>query len=203
MGGINLPLPILHPPQPIVRDAVSLPNSSTTLSDPLHTLTTSTTPIPNSPLPSPTSPSSFPISSTHPILSTQDHSSPVTEPPQLPSPPPPRTIVTRLQNNIIKPNKKYAHPTTTTPSHVEPTTITQALKNPQWRATMTAEFDALTHNHTWVLVPPHDTTNLVGCKWVYRIKYKPNGEVERYKARLVSKDFLQHSGIDFQRHLAR
>lgn len=62
---------------------------------------------------------------------------------------------------------------------------------------MTAEFDALTHNHTWVLVPPHDTTNLVGCKWIYRIKYKPNVEVERYKARLVAKGFLQRPGINF------
>nr|GEX82470.1 ribonuclease H-like domain-containing protein [Tanacetum cinerariifolium] len=38
----------------------------------------------------------------------------------------------------------------------------------------------------------------IGCKWVYRIEYKSNGEVERYKARLVAKSFDQKEGIDYE-----
>lgn len=39
--------------------------------------------------------------------------------------------------------------------------------------------------------------NLVGCKWVFRIKRKPDGTIEMYKARLVAKGFHQRPGIDF------
>ena len=44
-------------------------------------------------------------------------------------------------------------------------------------------------------MPPHKKA--IGCKWVYRVKYKVNGTVERYKARLVAKGFTQEEGLDF------
>ena len=55
----------------------------------------------------------------------------------------------------------------------------------------------LLRNDTWELVPPDPSQNLVGNKWVYRIKRNPDGTIERYKARLVAKGFHQRPGIDF------
>lgn len=63
---------------------------------------------------------------------------------------------------------------------------------------MQDEFKALQSTGTWTLVPPSSSYNVVGCKWVFRIKKKPNGTVERFKARLVTKGYHQQEGIDFQ-----
>jgi len=62
---------------------------------------------------------------------------------------------------------------------------------------MNHEFNALMHNGTWSLVPRSPTMNLVGCKWVFRVKRKPDGQIDRYKARLVAKGFHQQPGIDY------
>lgn len=82
------------------------------------------------------------------------------------------------------------------PTSCEPTSITQALKDPQWLAAMTIEYRALISNNTWDLVPPSPNQNLVGSKWV-RVKRKPDGSIDRFKARLVAKGFHQRPGIDF------
>jgi hypothetical protein len=62
---------------------------------------------------------------------------------------------------------------------------------------MNIEFDALLSNGTWTLVPPTSDMNVVGCKWVFRLKRKADGSIDRHKARLVAKGFHQQPGIDF------
>ena len=62
---------------------------------------------------------------------------------------------------------------------------------------MSDEFDALLRNGTWTLVPPSSSTNLVGYKWVFRIKHNSDGTINRYKACLVAKGFHQRPGIDY------
>ncbi|KAJ9552201.1 hypothetical protein OSB04_016246 [Centaurea solstitialis] len=101
-----------------------------------------------------------------------------------------------------KPNTKYHnsdfllyHATLST--SIEPSTISHALKHPSWRHAMQAEFDALQRNNTWTLVPSTLASNLVGSKWVFRIKYNPDGTIDRFKARLVAKGFTQRPGIDY------
>ncbi|KAJ0818200.1 putative RNA-directed DNA polymerase [Helianthus annuus] len=80
---------------------------------------------------------------------------------------------------------------------VEPNSYSEAIKDPRWIEAMNQEMEALNRNNTWVVVDLPKGRKPIGCKWVYKIKYKANGEIERYKARLVAKGFNQKEGIDF------
>jgi hypothetical protein len=114
-------------------------------------------------------------------------------------------MVTRAQNNIHKPKRytdgsvRYPLPHAYTASlicdEVEPTSYTQATKDVKWRNAMDEEFNAKTG--TWTLVPKTGSMNIVGTKWVFRIKRKADGSIECYKARLVAKGFHQQEGIDY------
>ena len=116
-------------------------------------------------------------------------------------------MITRSKNSITKP-KTFTDGTVRYPvpsalladgnsSIIEPTCFTNAVKDSNWRAAMNVEFDALLKNQTWILVPSHTARNVIGCKWVFRVKCHADGSVERYKARLVAKGFHQLPGIDF------
>ncbi|KAG7552793.1 Integrase catalytic core [Arabidopsis thaliana x Arabidopsis arenosa] len=126
-----------------------------------------------------------------------------TAPPTAPSPPIPPSapapvrhpMITRSKNNIIKPNPKYGFSALLT--EIEPRNDSQALKDKRWRQAMGSEIDAQTQNHTWDLVDRALARNIVGCRWVYRIKRLPNGSIDRFKARLVAKGFHQRPGVDF------
>ncbi|KAJ0890287.1 putative RNA-directed DNA polymerase [Helianthus annuus] len=80
---------------------------------------------------------------------------------------------------------------------VEPNSFNEAVKDPRWVEAMNSEMEALNRNNTWIVVDLPKGRKPIGCKWVYKIKYKASGEVERYKARLVAKGFNQREGIDF------
>ncbi|XP_020114487.1 uncharacterized protein LOC109728471 isoform X3 [Ananas comosus] len=79
----------------------------------------------------------------------------------------------------------------------EPITFHEAFQDADWRAAMAEEFDALLTNDTWELVPAPPSVNLIGCKWVYKVKQKADGSLERLKARLVAQGYKQQQGIDF------
>jgi hypothetical protein len=62
---------------------------------------------------------------------------------------------------------------------------------------MQTEYDALMTNKTWTLCPRPSNWKVVRNKWVFKLKQKSNGAIDRYKARLVAKGFDQEGGIDF------
>ncbi|XP_019190296.1 PREDICTED: uncharacterized protein LOC109184713 [Ipomoea nil] len=62
---------------------------------------------------------------------------------------------------------------------------------------MRAEIQALQDNNTWVLTELPPGKNPIGCKWVYKVKLKADGSIERYKARLVAKGYTKQLGVDY------
>ncbi|BBH05569.1 hypothetical protein Prudu_017003 [Prunus dulcis] len=65
------------------------------------------------------------------------------------------------------------------------------------------EYAALMKNQTWSLVPATSRMNIVGCKWVFKVKRRADGSIDRYKARLVAKGFNQKEGFDYGKLLAQ
>ena len=63
---------------------------------------------------------------------------------------------------------------------------------------MQEEIEALNKNETWKLVPKPEKCEPVTCKWVYRLKKRSNGTIDRFKARLVARGFSQNYGLDYE-----
>jgi hypothetical protein len=124
----------------------------------------------------------------------------VTPPTSPATSPPAARPHTRLQSGIVKPKIitdgriRWCNSCVTG----EPETSQEALKDPKWKDAMQSEFDALLRNKTWRLVPPNKGKNIIDCKWVFKIKRKSDGPIDRYKARLVAKGLKQRYGIDYE-----
>ncbi|WVZ23444.1 hypothetical protein V8G54_001988 [Vigna mungo] len=184
-----LQLSILHP--------INQPMVSTTLNPPEEiSAAPSSSSFPNSPtLTQPSTKHSESPSSPSSSQCFMPSSQPNVNPNRIPQTDGGR-IITRSKNNIVKPIQKlnlHVQPC----SPLEPSTNTQALRDLDWRSAMQAEFDALHRNNTWELVSRSSTQNLVGCKWVFRIKRHLDCSIDRYKARLVAKGFHQRPGWDY------
>jgi Reverse transcriptase (RNA-dependent DNA polymerase)/Integrase core domain/gag-polypeptide of LTR copia-type/GAG-pre-integrase domain len=95
-----------------------------------------------------------------------------------------RTFLTRIEQNP------------------EPNNFEEARKHSKWVSAMNEELEALSRNKTWELVTLPVGKKTVGCRWVFKIKYKSDGTVERYKARLVAKGYTQTYGIDYKETFA-
>jgi histone deacetylase 1/2 len=107
---------------------------------------------------------------------------------------------TPLQSGTVKP-KKFTDGTIrygNLCSIGEPQSVQEALGDPNWKRAMEDEYAALIKNDTWHLMPYKPGMNLIDCKWVFKIKRKADGSINRYKGRLVEKGFKQQYGIDYE-----
>ena len=70
-----------------------------------------------------------------------------------------------------------------------PNNLQDTLYNPKWKDEMVEEMKALQKNDTWELVELPKGKKTIGCKWLFTMKHKVDGSVERFKARLVAKGY--------------
>ncbi|KAK3033514.1 hypothetical protein RJ639_032743 [Escallonia herrerae] len=84
----------------------------------------------------------------------------------------------------------------------KPKYFSQAVKHAHWKDAMAKEISALEANNTWTLMPLPSGKRAIDSKWVYKVKFHPDGTVERYKARLVAKGYTQNEGLDFHETFA-
>ncbi|GJP87088.1 hypothetical protein CLOP_g17058 [Closterium sp. NIES-67] len=82
----------------------------------------------------------------------------------------------------------------------EPKTREEALNGPngeKWKASEDEEFGSLIENETWDLCDLPPGKKAITSKMIYRHKYGPEGELTRYKSRLVARGFQQTKGKDY------
>ncbi|KAK9084342.1 hypothetical protein Scep_030813 [Stephania cephalantha] len=80
---------------------------------------------------------------------------------------------------------------------LEPVSYAPASKYVEWVDAMQKELDALEQNQTWVLTDLPPGKKAIGSKWVFKVKLKPSGDIERYKARFVARGYNQIDGLDY------
>ncbi|KAL6314842.1 hypothetical protein AAG906_029058 [Vitis piasezkii] len=83
-----------------------------------------------------------------------------------------------------------------------PNSVKEALVDPWWKAAMNEEMKSLQNKETWELVECQLGKKLVGCHWIYIVKYKADGSIERFKAKLVAKGYTQTYEIDYTKTFA-
>ncbi|KAL8097015.1 hypothetical protein AgCh_030193 [Apium graveolens] len=179
----------------------SVPEASTSQTPTFPPTSTSTSRTPTSPT---SSPASITSQSSPEILD-----SPPTQSSTESSTPPPVRLSTRIRKSTQLPDFAYSSYSPYFASFVtsvhylsEPASYREAVHDPLWQNAMVEELTALHQTHTWDLVPLPPGKHTIGCRWVYKIKTKADGSVERYKARLVARGYSQEYGLDYEETFA-
>ncbi|GKB47702.1 ribonuclease H-like domain-containing protein [Tanacetum coccineum] len=116
--------------------------------------------------------------------------------------------VTILEDNIFSEGNLDQNPSTSTQGtqtlniNSEPKSFYEASKFTHWTDAMNNEMDALVRYDTWDIVDLPKDRKSRGSKWIFKIKYKPSGEINRFKVRLVAQDFGQKEGIDYEENFS-
>ena len=82
----------------------------------------------------------------------------------------------------------------------DPLTLNQAKKRPdwqQWEDAIQTEVQSLKDFQTFEVCVLPPGKRLVGCKYVFKLKLLPSGEIERHRIRLVAQGFSQQEGVDY------
>lgn len=117
----------------------------------------------------------------------------------------PHQMQTKSKNGIIKKKALLSalqHSGGVYLSLVKPVTYKFAIKVPVWLQAMKEEVEALHNQGIWSLIPLPANKNLVGCKWVFKIKKHSDGTISRHKAMLVAKGLAKNQTLIMEKHSA-
>ena len=111
----------------------------------------------------------------------------------------------RKSNQARRPVQRYEALITAGSSPiVKPGSYREAINDPiyskQWKNAIQDELQSLEARSTWRLLSTTDLPagqNVIGCRWVFKVKYSPNGQIDRFKATLVAQGFSQQYGVDY------
>ena len=82
----------------------------------------------------------------------------------------------------------------------EPQTFKAAMSSSEstyWKEAVNSEIESILSNHTWELTDLPPGNKPLGSKWIFKRKMKPDGTIDKYKARLVVKGYRQKEGLDY------
>ncbi|VVA37824.1 PREDICTED: Retrovirus-related Pol poly from transposon, partial [Prunus dulcis] len=185
---------LTEPPPPV------LPLPLSDLSSPPCISPDLLSPHPPSPSPPPDLTASFDTAA--PIFPSDTTAIPAPSQPSSPSVPP--APIRHSLRHKVKPAHLHDYvcsqvtlPTLDQSSDSLPCRTKEAVSNPHWQEAMQSELAALESNQTWSLTSLPPGKQPIGCKWVYKIKHRSDGTIERYKARLVAKGYTQTEGLDY------
>ncbi|KAL8110529.1 hypothetical protein AgCh_026307 [Apium graveolens] len=85
---------------------------------------------------------------------------------------------------------------------VEPANFNNVASEPSWQQAMKSETESVEKNNTWELMKLPVGKKAIGLKWVFKVKKDANGEMVKYKARIVAKGYVQQQGRDFDKIFA-
>jgi hypothetical protein len=103
---------------------------------------------------------------------------------------------------IRRPPNCYSHSAFTVTALSKLASYHDVILHPEWQHAMAEEIAALERTDTWDLVPCPPHVRPITCKWVYKVKIRSDGSLERYKTRIVACGFQQEHGRDYDETFA-
>jgi hypothetical protein len=108
----------------------------------------------------------------------------------------------RRSHHLRRPPDCYSPSAFTATALSEPASYHDAILHSEWQRTMAEEIATLEWTDTWDLVPCPPRVCPITYKWVYKVKTRYDGSLERYKARLVARGFQPEQGRDYDETFA-
>jgi hypothetical protein len=66
-----------------------------------------------------------------------------------------------------------------------------------WKGAIRSEMESIMVNETWEVIEHPAGCKPIGCKWIFKKKMRLDGTIDKYKARLVAKEFTHKKGEDY------